>query len=77
MPKRTLYQNVYHMAASNRGGPEGRKKTLRTLQRKKSPIADTYAQVLRNNPHFLMKKGETNYQYFKNKAYEKRMAKRT
>jgi hypothetical protein len=76
MSKKSLYQDVYHMATRNKGGPEGRKKTLRTLQRQNSPIAGTYAKVLKNNPHFLMKKGDTNYNYFKNKAYEKRKARR-
>lgn len=73
MPKQTLYQKVYHMVARNRGGPEGRSKALKTLQKQNSPLAKTYAQVLDNNPHFLVKKGTDNYNRLRNQTYQKRL----
>ena len=75
MPKNnpSLYQQAYHFLARNKGGADGRKKALRKIHRDGSPaFVNACDRVVRNNPHFLMKKSDPSYQWYKNRSYNKR-----
>lgn len=72
MSEKNFYQKIYRMAATNKGGPEGRKKTLATLKAKNSPAAKTYEQVLKNNPHFLISKKDPDYHKVRNEVYNRK-----
>lgn len=70
---RSLYQQAYHFLAANRGGAQGRRKTMRAIRSTGSPaFVAACEQVARNNPHWFRDKSDPMYETLRQRSFSRK-----